>query len=199
MARPVEIDRAAAFDAGHRLFWERGYGGTSLADLLAAMDISRSSFYAAFGSKRALYEAVLARYAERTERLLARIDSEAGGLDALHRFLTRTIVAVSTTDRRRGCLFVNAVVELEAVDPELHHRAVAGLDGLRAAIDRWLRAAAAEGALRRDLPVEALAAQVDLTVKGLRIACREGAPRSDLSRRIDMLLTFLAPAEHARP
>ena len=48
MARPVEIDRAAAFEAGHGLFWERGYGGTSLADLLAAMDISRSSFYAAF-------------------------------------------------------------------------------------------------------------------------------------------------------
>ena len=45
------------------LFWEHGYEGASLLTLREAMgDISSASFYAAFGSKEALYRETLARY-----------------------------------------------------------------------------------------------------------------------------------------
>jgi AcrR family transcriptional regulator len=44
------------------IFWRRGYLGTSLADLTAAMGINRPSFDAAFGNKEALFRTVLDRY-----------------------------------------------------------------------------------------------------------------------------------------
>ncbi len=88
----MEIDRPAVFAAARDLFWRRGYAAT---DLLDATAIARSSFYAAFGSKRALYEAVLDDYPARTTRILERIDGRERGLAALEAFLERTIVAPS--------------------------------------------------------------------------------------------------------
>ena len=53
--RPAVFDRAKALHAAMKLFWERGYEGTSFDDLIAAMGVSASSFYNSFGSKEALY------------------------------------------------------------------------------------------------------------------------------------------------
>ena len=44
------------------LFWERGYEGTSMADLTQAMGLSPSSIYAAFGDKQALFSLAAKRY-----------------------------------------------------------------------------------------------------------------------------------------
>src|SRR5258706_14157450 len=53
--RPSVFDRDAALKEAMKLFWERGYQGTSFDELIAAMGISASSFYNSFGSKEALY------------------------------------------------------------------------------------------------------------------------------------------------
>ena len=43
--RPVVFDRGVALQEAMKLFWERGYEGTSFDELIAAMGISASSFY----------------------------------------------------------------------------------------------------------------------------------------------------------
>ena len=53
--RPAVFDRDVALREAMKLFWERGYEGTSFDELIAAMGISASSFYNSFGSKEALY------------------------------------------------------------------------------------------------------------------------------------------------
>lgn len=60
--RAFDIDEAVA--RAQRLFHERGYDAVSVADLTEALGINPPSFYAAFGSKRELYERVLDRYAQ---------------------------------------------------------------------------------------------------------------------------------------
>ena len=55
-----------------KLFWERGYEGTSFDDLVATMGISPSSFYYSFGCKERLYQ-------EATEAYMARSGEWFGG------------------------------------------------------------------------------------------------------------------------
>jgi AcrR family transcriptional regulator len=62
MARPREFDEDEVLQAALRLFWEKGYEGTSLDDLMTAMRLTKSSLYKAFGSKEALFWRVVERY-----------------------------------------------------------------------------------------------------------------------------------------
>ena len=64
MARQREFDADAALDRAMDLFWSKGYEATSLDDLCEVTGLSRSSLYAAFGSKRNLLLRSVERYVE---------------------------------------------------------------------------------------------------------------------------------------
>ena len=123
MARPPEFDRTKALEAAMKLFWARGYTATSLLDLLQAMGIARSSFYASFGTKRKLFTECLELFGDRT---LSIVDEDAKRLPhtALPRaFFEATLLYVSPRRAKQGCMIVNTVLELADVDPELNQLA----------------------------------------------------------------------------
>lgn len=61
--RPRRFDADEALATAQQLFHAKGYDAVSVADLTRALGINPPSFYAAFGSKAALYSRILARYA----------------------------------------------------------------------------------------------------------------------------------------
>src|SRR6266700_2975067 len=54
--------RDRLIESGRYLFWERGFAGTSMSDLLAHAGVNSGSFYHFFESKEALLRAVLEMY-----------------------------------------------------------------------------------------------------------------------------------------
>src|SRR5712671_2306347 len=54
--------RDRLIESARYLFWERGFAGTSMADLLSHAGVNSGSFYHFFDSKEALLRAVLEEY-----------------------------------------------------------------------------------------------------------------------------------------
>lgn len=76
MGRPRGFSEEEVLDAAADAFVLGGYEGTSIDDLVKALNLHRGSLYKAFGSKRGLFLAVLRRYVD--THLVAR--PEPGGL-----------------------------------------------------------------------------------------------------------------------
>ncbi len=174
MARPVEFDRTRAVNKALALFWRKGYQATSLADLLEAMDIGRSSFYAAFTDKRTLYLECLDLFASRTLELLQHARSELPPVDALQNFFERNFVgsgAGGETRRHWGCMLVNTVLEMAGVDEDLVVRASQHLGEMQRIFQACLQDAGA--APER---AEELAAMLTLFNEGIRVSSRRRLP-----------------------
>lgn len=178
MARPREFDIDTALDAAMGVFWARGYEGTSLRDLLAAMGIARGSLYKAFRDKHAIYLAALDRYDRSVieDGVMTLSNSAAGdGLDRIRHFLA----AAARSDDRRGCFLCNAAVDRAPLDVEVRTRVRAMMDRLERAIAKALAQSRAAG----DWPVERRADTARLltgTYMGLRVLAKAGYPAAEL-------------------
>ena len=121
MARPREFDEAIALDGAIEIFWRRGYAGTKLPDLLAAMGLSRGSFYAGFKDKHRAFLAAFERYEKvRLQALLDQI-SQPGPATLVDRIipLFEVIETEGPLVERRGCFICNVMVELGPGHPEI--------------------------------------------------------------------------------
>lgn len=117
LGRPRGFDAGTALRIAVNVFWQEGYEATSLDTLNDAMGLSRSSFYACFGSKHTLLMAAVRAYAdERYAALTERVASCSDSREAIRAMLA---VIADVDGGTRGCLFVNAVAELAPGDAEL--------------------------------------------------------------------------------
>jgi len=113
MPRPRSFDEHAVLQAAKDSFWGRGFEATGLGALEDATGVSRSSLYLVFGSKRALFEAVLEEY-ERSYvgPLLLPVEAQDAGLEEAAGFFTALSALFRDPASQRGCLMVNAISEL---------------------------------------------------------------------------------------
>lgn len=108
--RKPAFDREWGVDVAEALFHTRGYDAVGVAELTQAMDIVPPSLYAAYGSKLALFERALIKYATRNALPLEQLLSDKGTPPDV---LTRLFVAAAqhyTQDPvRRGCMVTEAM------------------------------------------------------------------------------------------
>ncbi|UWU16917.1 TetR/AcrR family transcriptional regulator (plasmid) [Rhizobium sullae] len=118
MARPRAFDQPTVLAAAMDQFWRRGYEATSVRDLASAMSITGASLYNSFGDKRSLFKRCLETYLDTyARRRVAELDASDDPISGIRTFFDRLIEA--SLEDRRGCLLVNAAMEVAPWDPEL--------------------------------------------------------------------------------
>jgi AcrR family transcriptional regulator len=104
--RPRGFDVDVALDRAIDVFWREGYDGASLAELTAAMSITATSLYAAFGSKRQLFERAFTRYLTIDMAYAARALDRQRLADVFRAYLLDAVDSMTRDDRPHGCMSV---------------------------------------------------------------------------------------------
>ncbi|SFR61236.1 transcriptional regulator, TetR family [Yoonia tamlensis] len=117
MARTATYDREDLIKRAKTVFWKRGWAGTSLKDLEAALDTRPGSFYAAFGSKEALYKLALNQYAQEGRDKINALCEAQGPLAALQAY--PRIVVEDPAMGGHACMLAKTFLELKGQDHAL--------------------------------------------------------------------------------
>lgn len=107
--RPRSFDADQALGVAQALFQQRGYDAVGVAEIGKAMGITPPSFYNAFGSKAALFEKVLDRYAADCGSFVAdalAIDGPSAG--AIEHMLLEAARRYPARDGVAGCLVLDS-------------------------------------------------------------------------------------------
>lgn len=113
--RPRKFDREDVLVAALNTFMSKGYEGTSLDDLTAAMGINRPSLYAAFGNKKKLFLEALQYYSHPGIDILKQTLYQDKALfacfeETLHNFVKNVSSQRNAKNEMEGCLMVNSSV-----------------------------------------------------------------------------------------
>jgi AcrR family transcriptional regulator len=189
--RPIGFDRDAALEAAMLLFWQRGYEGTSMADLTQAMGLNPSSIYAAFGDKHALFQLVVTRYMN----LRAQYAVKALEEPTLERFIRalfdNTVAFLTTPGHPPTCMTLAGAVgcSLDATPArdlmtEIRKK---NQDALK---ERLLKARKS-GELPKKINVDDYTRYLSTIVAGLSIQAANGSTKAELNRTAQMALRHL--------
>jgi len=125
MARPSDT-RAKLIESARYLFWDRGFAGTSMADLLSHAGVNSGSFYHFFESKEALLRAVLETYIALLRPMVVdpAFASTPESVERIFAILAGYRDRILQTECRYGCPLGRLALE---IDPENRpaHRLIA--------------------------------------------------------------------------
>ncbi|MGK5007673.1 TetR/AcrR family transcriptional regulator [Janthinobacterium sp. LB2P70] len=178
MGRPRTFDRQAAVEQAMYLFWQQGYESTSLSQLKASLGggISAPSFYAAFGSKEALFREAAQCYLDTFARVTECLwDDDLAPRAAIEQALRQSSRMQSDAGHPPGCMVALGCMSA----PTIEHAAVAApltasRARTRAGFVRCVERGMASGELPADTDAAALASVFDSFLSGVAIQTRDG-------------------------
>ena len=172
MARPPKFDREKVLWKATVLFWERGYRGVSINDLVKATGLLPGSIYAGFGNKEGLFLACLESYSDMADQLRAGFEKVSSPLACVRDFFHEMVNQSCNVEGGRGCFIVNASLECDESETAIKAKVRSCMDKGEAWLKTQLDEAQNTGELRADTDTAQLAACLMGSVFGFRVMSR---------------------------
>ncbi len=192
MSRPREFELFDVLDRATRLFWQRGYGGTSLNDLERAMGIGRTSIYAAFGGKESLFLQVIDHYdANYNAKLRVALRSGGSTRASIERYFNELVRVLSDPEMPFGCLLTNVAVEGDRGATRLGRKIAQSISRTEDAFYEVLREGQTKGEVNPDVDVRGLSRYFVAATHGLSTLAKSHPSASALKDVVDAMLVNL--------
>ncbi|TAM89601.1 TetR/AcrR family transcriptional regulator [bacterium] len=178
MPRTKTFEPQEALRSAMQLFWERGFGHTSIDELVRSTGVQRYGLYSSFGGKQGLFRRSLDLYRDEVAgRWMTPLRSPHASLQQIRAFFEQFDGQIGRPQGRLGCLMVVASAEAAPLESATRKRVSVHFERLQAALAAALDRAAVGGELRANVNVQQTAALLLGALIGLLSLMRSPAPR----------------------
>jgi AcrR family transcriptional regulator len=189
--RPISFDKNAALEAAMLLFWERGYEGTSMADLTQAMGLNPSSIYAAFGDKHALFQLAVNRYVEMRAQYAGKALEEPTLEKVVRALFDNTVAFLTTPGHPPTCMTLAGAVGCSLDASPARDLMTEIRKQNQVALRQRLLKARKSGELSKDIDLDDYTRYLSTIIAGLSIQAANGSTKAELNRTAQMALRHL--------
>ncbi len=187
--RPREFDREDALHKAKMVFWQRGYEGTSISDLVTALGIASARIYAAFGSKENLFREAIALYLAEEGSFADKAMQEPNTRLAIEKLLINAVEAYTSETQPHGCMVVLSLTNYSRDNEDIMLWLTSYRQARTASIIERLNKG-----IQSDLPAEtdiqAIGDYFATLLHGISIQARDGVSRKRLLRMIQITMSM---------
>lgn len=191
MARPQEFNTEEALHKAMGVFWRRGYEAATLAELLEAMGLSKSSLYGTFGGKRELFLAAFDAYRGERGRDMHRVLNHGPAREAIEQYFRMIVADADAPEFTRGCMSINQAVEMAPDDAEVRDRVTEDFQRMEDLLTEAVTRGQAEGSVATTRSARDLARLFVLAFPGLQVMVRAGRDSDQLDDTLRVLFSSL--------
>jgi len=172
-------------------FWESGFEGSSMQNLVERMGISRQSLYDTYGNKRDLFEAALARYREQVIEPTIEALTETSRAPAQLVRDHLLAIAEGRDGMPVGCLMVRTATEISVDDADIGRMVNECVTEVLEAMENVIRRGQQSGEFDPERSAHDLAASVIASGMGLHVMRRLPGQGRAVRPSVDALLAGL--------
>jgi len=192
MARTKDFDETEVLAKAIKLFWQKGYNGTSMQDLVDTLGISRSSLYDTFGDKHQLYLKALRSYkqTESTKRDQI-LNGYVPAKVAIRQIMDLTILEMIRDKQHKGCFLINSAVETAPHDKETNAIICQNEQQLEDAFYEVIKKGQSTGEISGKQDPRALARFLFNTIVGIRVTGKSATDKTVFEDIINLTMSVL--------
>jgi len=189
MARPQKFNEQQVIAKAMMVFWEHGYSGASIGQLLDEMAISRGTLYNSVGDKDALFKRCLETYAGLVDQLFSGtlLNVAKPAQQRMDSFLQLSFADSDMSNL--GCLMVNTLCEDDRAVRDVKHLSKSVLTKMEAGFESCFLDIQEAAAMK--LSPQTAASIMATQIKGARVRQREGVARQVIVKDLQDLLQQL--------
>jgi TetR/AcrR family transcriptional repressor of nem operon len=186
-----QFKRDEVLEKAMHAFWQHGYDGTSMKDLIACTGLNPGSIYASFGDKKNLFCQALEHYEAQSRDKFADFAANHSPRDAILAVFQNIADDTENGPEGSSCFLVNSVVDAGPKDDKIKQLTETGLSEFENFLKNMILAGQDSGDIDPDISPTNTARLLMGLVIGGRILARGHLDRvalEDFVRQADQIL-----------
>jgi TetR/AcrR family transcriptional repressor of nem operon len=196
VGRPRKTDPEIILENAMQVFWEKGYDGTSMADIMRATGMHKGSLYQTFGDKKSLFMAALKRYLdgmfeEQQQIIKTHKDPTKAIRSVLFHMLEYAHINDQGEQQQRGCLAVNCLVDSAPFDEDIRDLLEHKKQRMIGSMVEVIQQIEVSNPQQLTRPVEVVTALIGVAMEGLSIEMKNNMDPEMAKDVLDQQLQLL--------